>query len=327
MKTELTPDLVRRVRDLIAPHVRRTPLLRSDWLSSLSGGEVYLKCENLQVTGSFKVRGGLAAVALLDPEARSRGVVTASAGNHGLGLAHASSVFGISCKVVVSQTVPKVKEDGIRALGAEVIRAPHVGYDATQAWTLSRLDDLGGTYVSAFEDSAVMAGNGGTTFLEVDEEIDDLEAMVVPCGGGGMVCGVGMMAHDLRPDLQVIGVNTDASPGMWLSRRDGRAHLEVESAPTIAEGIEGGVGELTYDLGRTLIDDMIVVREKALRRSVADVARYERMIVEGAGAAGVAALVEGALHGRKVCVFLTGANIDTELLYSLLRETFSEPGS
>ncbi len=327
MNTELTPDLVRRVRDLIDLHVRRTPLLRSEWLSSLSGGEVHLKCENLQITGSFKVRGGLASIALLDPEQRSRGVVTASAGNHGLGLAYASSVFGVSCKVVVSQTVPKVKEEGIRAFGAEVIRAPHDGYDATQAWTLSRLDDLGGMYISPFETPVVMAGNGGTTFLEVDEEIDDLEAMVVPCGGGGMICGIGMMAHNLHPGLEVIGVNTDASPGMWLSRRDGRAHLAVESAPTIAEGIEGGVGESTYDLGKTLIDEVIVVREETLRRSVADVARYERMIVEGAGAAGVAALVEGALRGRKVCVVLTGSNIDPDLLFRLLRETSSEPGS
>ena len=180
MNAELTSDLVRRVRDLIDPHVRHTPLLRSEWLSSLSGGDVYLKCENLQTTGSFKVRGGLAAVALLDPESRARGVVTASAGNHGMGLAYAASVFGISCKVVISQAVPKVKEKGIRALGAEVIRAPHDGYDATQAWTLSRLEELGGIYVSPFEGTVVMAGNGGTTFLEVDEEIEDLEAMVVP---------------------------------------------------------------------------------------------------------------------------------------------------
>jgi threonine dehydratase len=172
-----------------------------------------------------------------------------------------------------------------------------------------------------------MAGNGVTTFLEVVEEIDDLEAVVVPCGGGGMVCGIGLMARSLRPGLEVVGVNTDASPGMWLSRRDGHAHLAVESAPTIAEGIEGGVSELTYDLGRTLIDEVIVVREETLRRSVADIARYERMIVEGAAAAGVAALVEGALRGRKVCVVLTGSNIDPDLLFRLLKEMSPDPGS
>jgi len=321
---ELTPDLVARVGEVVSRHARRTPFLPSDWLSRATGRRVFLKCECLQTTGSFKVRGALAALDLLSPEGRARGVVTASAGNHGLGLAYAARVFGAPCTVVVPRDTPRVKVEGIRSLGARVLRAPHPGFDETQAWTLAHPPEPDAIFVSAFEDAGVMAGNGGTVYADIAEENAGLDALVVPCGGGGMANGLGVMARAAGPGApQIIGVNTDASPGMWLSRRDGRAHLAVAGAPTIAEGIEGGVGELTYRLGLRLIDDVAVVPEAALRRAVVDVLCRERLVIEGAAAAGVAAVLAGLVPGERLGVILTGSNIDPDRLAGLMEESRS----
>ncbi len=309
------------IRETVSRHLRRTPLLRSEWLSGLAGAEVHLKCENLQVTGSFKVRGALAAVSLLAEDERTEGVVACSAGNHGLGLAFAAKVFGIPCTVVVPRSAPAVKADGIAALGAKVIRSPHDGYDATHAWTVDRLGELGGRFVSPFDDPAIMAGNGGTLMLEVLEDLPDVDLMVIPCGGGGCSIGAAAAARGRGARPRIVAVNTDASPGMWLSRRDGKARLEVDSAPTIAEGLEGGVSENSFRLANEYVDDVVLAREDTVRRAVSDLFARERMVVEGSGAAGVAALLDGAVplgEARRVCIVLTGSNIDRSLFLSLV---------
>jgi threonine dehydratase len=292
--------------------------LRSEWLSQLAGSEVYLKCENLQLTGSFKVRGAIAALSLLDEDQRSAGVVASSAGNHGLGLAFAARVFDVPCTIVVPRSIRAAKEEGIQALGARIVMSPHDGYDHTQAWTLDRLGELGGIFISPFEHPAVIAGNGGTTMLEIVEDAPPFDAAVIPCGGGGCAIGAGIVAEARSPATRIIGVNTDASPGLWLSRRDGRPHLTVDSEPTIAEGLEGGVSELTFELSKRYIDDVVMAREETIRCAVLEVGRREHMIVEGSGAAAVAALLDHRLPttGRS-CLFLTGANIDWTLLTSL----------
>jgi threonine dehydratase len=244
-------------------------------------------------------------------------VVTASAGNHGLGLAFAARAYGLRCRVVIPAGAPRVKEAGIRALGAEVLRSPHDGYDATAAWAL---DHTGGArFVSPFEDAAVMAGNGGTLYAEIEEELPDLDAVVAPCGGGGLVNGIAVLARSRESGPRVIGVNTEASPGMWLSFRDGRAHLRVDSAPTIAEGIEGGVGEMTFRLARRLVERIVLVPEAALGPVVAEIARSDHMVVEGSAAAAVVAVLAGCVPaGSRVSVVLTGSNIDTDRLRALL---------
>jgi len=303
-------------------------MLRSEWLSQATGKDVYLKCENLQITGSFKVRGGLAAVAMLATPNRSDGVVACSAGNHGLGLAYAASLHGIACTIVVPQSVPAVKERGILALSARVIKAPFDGYDRTHAWTLQRLDELGGTFVSPFDDPVIVAANGGTTMMEILEDVPSLDTVVIPCGGGGCAIGAGVVARQLSPNTRVVGVNTDASPGMWLSRRDGRAHLHVDSQPTIADGIEGGVSERSFQSGRKYIDDVVAVSERTIRRAVSEIVYHEHVVVEGAGASGVAAVLDGVagpVDGGPICIVLTGGNIDVSLLSSLLREYAANP--
>jgi threonine dehydratase len=290
---EVTLDAVRRAAAAV----------RSEWLSGLRGGEVLLKCEHEQETGSFKVRGAVAKLASAKPDR----VVAASAGNHGLGLAWAARDAGIPCTVFVPRTVAQVKADRIEALGARLVRAPFDTYDPTQDYAMAR---------PPFDDPDVIAGNGGTTGLEIFEETQ-VDAVVAPCGGGGLTIGLGVAAPE---STKIIGVNSEASPGMWLSRRDGRAHLVVDSQPTIAEGIEGGVAESTYRLGLEFIDDVVTVPESAIRRAVAETYRREGMTIEGSAAAAVAAVVEGRVPGncRRIAVVLTGSNIDPSRLEKLL---------
>jgi threonine dehydratase len=311
-------SLVEAVREAVSRHVRRTPLVRSDWLSAATGREVFLKCENLQVTGSFKVRGALAALARLSSAERRQGVVASSAGNHGLGLAMAAAVHGVRATIVLPRSAPQVKAEGIAALGARTVRSPHDGYDDTEAWTLENLGRLGGVFISPFEHPAVIAGNGGTTALEIFEDEPALDALVVPCGGGGCVVGAGIVARRLSPATRIFAVNSEASPGMWLSWRDGRPHRRVESRPTIAEGIEGGVGEDSYALSRRYVDEVRLVTEAGIRQAVVECLLRERLLVEGSGAAGVAALLEGRWEGRRIGVVLTGSNIDRGRLRELL---------
>jgi len=311
--------LVERVREAVAAHTRRTPVLRSEWLSRVTGADVYLKCENLQITGSFKVRGALAAISVLTREERAAGVVTASAGNHGLGLARAAALAGIPCTVVLPQGAPRVKEEGIRAEGAKVVHAPHKGYDATEAWAREQLDTLGGVFVSAFDDPPVMAGNGGTTMLEVQEELPGLDLLVAPCGGGGFLAGAGTVVCARLPRARVVGVNSEASPGMYLSRKEGAPRLRLESRPTLAEGLEGGVGERAFRIGVSVVDEVVLVCEEAIADAMVELLRRERMVVEGSGAVGVAALLSGRVEATgTVCVVLTGSNVDGERLAGLL---------
>jgi threonine dehydratase len=316
MAYDVSFDAARRAAAIVKTKLKRTKLVRSKWLSELRGGEVLLKCENEQETGSFKVRGALAK---LSANRRDR-VAAASAGNHGLGLAWAAREAGVACTIFVPRTVPKVKADRIEALGATLVRAPFDTYDPTQEYAKSRLD--GALWVSPYDDPDVIAGNGGSTALEIIEDAaGQIDAIVVPCGGGGLAIGAGVVARRVAAVTKIIGVNSKASPGMWLSRRDGRAHLSVDSKPTVAEGIEGGVSESTYRLGLKYIDDVLAVPETAIEKAVAGTKRREGMAIEGSAAAAVAVIVEGLLPHKynRVVVVITGGNIDPERLENLLR--------
>jgi threonine dehydratase len=316
---DLDLDLVERVRPAVSRFARRTPLLESRWLSALTGARILLKCENLQITGSFKLRGAAAALAELPGAARREGVVAASAGNHGLGLAFAAAGTETPCTVVVPAGAPRVKVEGMEALGASVVHSPFDGYDDTEAWVLERAVSWGRSFISAYDHPAVAAGNGGSLLLEILEEAPEPDLVIVPCGGGGLCAGAGVVAASRSPRTRVIGVNGDASPGMWLSRRDDRAHLRVESRPTIAEGLAGGVSERSFSWSRRWVHDVKVVKEATLHRVVGEILRREHLVIEGSAAAGPALLLEGTPVQGTVVVVLTGGNIDAERLAMLAR--------
>lgn len=319
----LNLKFVEHVRAYVTGLALRTPVVPSEWLSAAYGAQVTLKCENLQHTGSFKVRGPLARFPWLTKEERMMGVLCASAGNHGKGLAWAAKHYGVHCTVCVPKTIPENKEKAIRKFGASVIKTPFASYDETEKYGIEQAKKTGRVWVSPYDDDHIQAGNGGTTALEIFEDLQKKpDAIVVPVGGGGLAIGMGVVAREVSPKTKIIGVNTDASPGHWLSRKEQKAQLSIASKPTIAEGLEGGISERAYERGLKYIDDMVVVKESHLRKTVAEMLRRHRVAIEGSAAVGPSAILEKLIPPgfKRVCVVITGSNIDTQRFKDIIND-------
>ncbi|MBV8878537.1 MAG: threonine/serine dehydratase [Planctomycetaceae bacterium] len=317
--------LVEHVRAYVTGLALRTPVVPSDWLGEAYGGQVWLKCENLQLTGSFKVRGPLARFPWLTKEERMMGVLCASGGNHGKGLAWAAKHYGVHCTVCVPKTIAEAKEKAIRKFGAHVVKTPFSTYDENERYAMELAKKTGRVWVSSDDDDHIQAGNGGTTALEIFEDLRKKpDAIVVPVGGGALGIGMGVVAREISPRTKIIGVNTDASPGMYLSRKEQKAQRTIESKPTIADGLEGGISERAYERSLKYIDEMVVVKESHLKKTVAEMLRRHRVAIEGAAAVGPAAVLEGLLPKglRRICIVITGSNIETprfkEIIYTHL---------
>ena len=316
--------LVENVREFVSGMAVRTPCLPSEWLAGLYGANVWMKCENLQHTGSFKIRGALARLPFLSKDERLCGVLCASAGNHGKGLAWASKHYGIRCTVCVPKTLPLNKEQAIKRYGAQLIKTEFDNYDETQAYAIELAQKTGRVWISPFDDPYIQAGTGGTTMLEILEDIPKADAILVPVGGGGLAVGAGIVAKAKASRAKIFGVNTDASPAMWLSRKEKKAQVRVQSKPTIAEGVEGGVSENTYTLGLDAIEDMLLVKEGHLKKAVAEMLRRHRMAIEGSASLVVAALMDGLLPKgfKRVVVVLSGSNIDATRIKDIVNDQF-----
>jgi threonine dehydratase len=302
----------------IAPHIVETPLAHSGWLSDLCGSEVYLKLENRQTTGSFKLRGALNAVTSMSAAQRAAGVVTASAGNHGAGVAHACSIFDTRAIIFVPASAPASKRERIAASGAD-LRMVAGGYDEAHEQALDFATATGGTYLHAFSDPQVVAGQG-TVALEVLAALPAVATLLVPVGGGGLIGGIGGAVRALAPGVQVIGVQTPETSAMHDSLMAGRL-VAAPTAPTICDGLAGDIDEQSFRVGREVIDRMILVNDEEVRRAIPLLHRRESITAEGSGAVGVAALLNSAA-GRlagPVVVVITGGNIDPPDLEKLLR--------
>jgi threonine dehydratase len=294
-------------------------------LSRLTGGSVHLKVECWQRTGSFKVRGALNKLSTLPPEVRAKGVVTASAGNHGLGVAHGGQIFGISPVVVfVPVGAPTSKVERLTGYACEV-RHAGADYDTAHALADAYAQERGSVYISAYDDPTVIAGQA-TAVLELMEALPDVDALLVPVGGGGMIAGAAIVAKAVNPAVRIIGVQPEASPAAQLSLRDGYPYETYQAAPTICDGLAGGFGRIPFEMAADLIDDVLVVPEEAVRQSVGWLVNHEQMVVEGAGAIAIAPLLTGQLDtaDRTVAAILTGRNLDSSLLVDILSE-YVEP--
>jgi len=309
--TDVSLADVRAAAARVGPFVVRTPLERSTQLSELCGIDVWLKFECFQLTGSFKLRGALNALQLLE---HPRHVVTASAGNHGLGVARAAAILGVSATVAVPHTASQVKVEALRESGAELIQVGET-YDDAEVAAIRLARTRGLPFISAYNDPAVVAG-GGTVALEIFQDLPEVRTLLVPAGGGGLISGVGVAAHGLTPDIGVYGVQSEASPALHAALNHGRL-VPVEVRPSLADGLAGNVeaGSITFDLIRQHARQVELVSEAAIAEAMRWLLIHERVVVEGSGAVGVAALLERRVHpAGPVAVVLTGRNVARAVL-------------
>lgn len=315
---------VHAARERIATWIWRTPLVASAWLSEIAGRPVLLKAETRQETGSFKARGALNFLLQLPPEARERGVITASAGNHGLALAWAASRLGIPATIVLPLDAVEVKVERTRAWRPRLVREGH-GYDEAHAFAEEMAAETGALYAPAFNHAAVIAGQG-TVALEILDERPDVSCIVVPVGGGGLVSGVALAVSEHRPRPFVLGVQSDRTAALHDALRAGRL-VPVETPPTLADGLAGETCQTALDLCRALGVPVELVPEEALLPAIGETLVREHLAIEGSAAVAVAAVMEGLLPpgDRPVVLILSGGNVDpavlTEAVAALGRDT------
>ncbi|MBE3551018.1 MAG: Threonine dehydratase [Brockia lithotrophica] len=324
----VTPQDVFAARARLAGVVHRTPFKSSRTLSERFGASVYLKLENLQRTGSYKIRGAYNKLAtLLEPQ-RARGVIAASAGNHAQGVAWSARTFGVPCIIVMPETAPLAKIQATESYGARVVLHGK-GYDDAYEHALRLAEREGYTFVHAFDDPAVIAGQG-TVAVEMWEDVKELDLVLVPVGGGGLISGIAVALKFLRPDVRVVGVQAQGAPALALSFRAGR-RIVLSDVHTIADGIAvRAPGEITFPLIRALVDDFVVVREADIVRAISFALEREKLLLEGAGAVTLAALLAAAdaldVRGKAVGLVLSGGNIDLSRLSTLLARAAQDEG-
>jgi threonine dehydratase len=321
-KLAISLEDVLAARQVVQRHAWRTPLVPSTALSQTASCRTYLKMECWQHTGSFKLRGALHKLSVLTPDEWQRGIVTASAGNHGLGVAYACQALGLPpATIFVPESAPRAKLERLQAFNCQIRRAG-ADYDATHSIAETHAEALGAVYVSAYDDPIVIAAQGTVT-LEVMEDLPDADLLLVPVGGGGLIAGAALVAKAINPAVRVVGVQPEASPAAYLSLREGRPYETYPAGPTICDGLAGGFGRVPFETAGGLIDEILVVPEADVRRSVAWLAAREQVIVEGSGAIAIAPLLNGQLmaEGQQVAAVLTGRNIDATLLQQILAQT------
>jgi threonine dehydratase len=309
---------IQDARKAVVSFVRCTPLVRSQFLSELCSGDVWLKLENLQVTNSFKPRGVFNRLLHLSAKERN-GIVTASAGNHGQAVAYAAQKLGVSARIVVPETTPKIKIDGIRKYGADLVLFGGT-YDAAEQKAKELALKDGCVYISPYNDELTIAGHGAVG-LEIIEALPNVDAVIVPVGGGGLISGVSIAVKNVKPGVRVIGVQSEASPVMYKSLRAGRI-VDARMKETIAEGLAGGIEKDTgtFRIIQEYVDELLLVREETIRRAVYLLWAQEKQVAEGSGAAAIASMIENKskFAGETVVAVVTGGNIDAELFQSIV---------
>ena len=317
MFKDLRPADVIAAAHRLRPIVTRTRLVASPALSERVGGPVWLKLENEQLTGSFKVRGAYNALALLPPQARTQGVVASSAGNHGLGVAFAARALGIPATIFVPSTAPQVKRDGIARYGATLDTSqPH--YDAAMDAAKAFAAEHGATFINPCLGDDLLAGQG-TVGVEILEDLPDVGTIILPVGGGGLLGGTGSIVRRVSSETAILGAQAERTAAMARALAAGQL-VEIAVEPTLADGLAGQIDEEALDIGRHALDGITTVAEDAIADAIVWLAREHDVRAEGSGAVGVAALLEGSLAPSRfpVAVVVSGGNIDAATLERLV---------
>lgn len=309
---------IQEARIRIADIIEKTPLDFSQTLSTLSQNQIYLKLENLQRTGSFKIRGAFNKMSTLTHEEKARGVIAASAGNHAQGVAYAAKWMGVPCTIVMPTVASLSKVEATRKYGAQIVLHGQ-DYDEAFAKAQSIKEATGATYIHAFDDEMIIAGQG-TIGIEVLEQLPDLEAIVVPMGGGGLISGIAIAAKTLKPDIRIIGVEAKGAAGFKNSLAANRIE-ELTHVATIADGIAvKRPGILTFDAVKTYVDDVVLVDDEEIARAMVVLIERSKVVSEGSSAAGIAAAITKKLpfENKKTAIILSGGNVDVLLLSRII---------
>jgi len=326
------PSLSIRLADVLAARERLrdaiyySPCPHSIMLSALTGQQVYLKMENLQMTGSFKERGSLNRIAMLTPQQSARGVIAASAGNHAQGVAYHATKRRIRAVIVMPLTTPLVKVTATRDFGAEVVLYG-ANYDEAFVEAMRLCDEQQLTFIHPFDDAAVMAGQG-TVGLELLEQVPRLEAVAVPIGGGGLISGIACAIKESRPQVRIVGVQTARLPSMAAAVEAHRP-VTIDPATTIADGIAvRRAGDLTLPIVERYVDEIVTVSEDEIASAILTLLEREKTLAEGAGATALAALLQHrtSLHGAHTAVLIGGGNIDVTLLSRIIERGMVQDG-
>ena len=317
---------VEEARHRIKEQIYLSPFPRSETISQLAGNRVFFKLENLQLTGSFKERGALNRLLTLSPEESKRGVIAASAGNHGMALAYHSRRLNIASTIVMPISAPLIKVTRVRQYGAESVL--HGGdYDGAYAEAIRQSREKGLVFISAFDDPWIVAGQG-TIGLELYEQNPDLDAVLVPVGGGGLIAGIALALKTLLPKIRVIGVQAEALPSMKIALDQG-APVQLPAATTIADGIAvRAVGATPFELVKNYVDEIVTVSEAEIANAVLMLLEIEKTVAEGAAAVPLAALLNKkvALAGKNVGLIVSGGNIDMNLISRIIETGLIQDG-
>ena len=323
-----TVDLesIRKAAERIQPSIYETPFVHSETLSSMSGNRIFLKLENLQMTGSFKERGALNRILTLGEEQKRRGVITASAGNHGQAVSWHATRRGIPAEVWMPVHTPLIKVSATRSHGAKVV-LHGAGYDDAAEGARARCAETGGTFLHPFDDPAVIAGQG-TIGLELLRQQPDLDAVYVPVGGGGLIGGLACAVKEQRRGVEVVGVQTSRLPSMKAALSNG-APVVVESGGTLADGIAvRRAGDFTLPLVTLYVDRMVTVEEEEIAAAILILLEREKTLAEGAGAVGLAAVLGAAERGRgrNIGIVISGGNLDVTMLSRIIERGLLRDG-
>lgn len=321
MQTLVTLDMIREARDALSGVAEKTPIVTSTRL----GKNLYIKSENLQKTGSFKIRGAFNKIRMLSPEEAERGVIACSAGNHAQGVALSATRLGIKSVICMPEGAPILKVEATRGYGAEVVLVPGIYDDAArEAERLSR--EEGYTFAHPFNDPYVIAGQG-TIGLEILEQVPEVEQIIVPIGGGGLISGVAVAVKSMRPNVKIIGVQASTVPSMFVSQRNGEI-TTVKDGPTIADGIHVLTpGDLTFRLVQEYVDEIVTVSEDEIAAAIVALLEGPKTVAEGAGATSVAAYLFNKIDtSLNTVALVSGGNVDITTLSRIITKGLQKTG-
>ncbi|MCU5489206.1 bifunctional threonine ammonia-lyase/L-serine ammonia-lyase TdcB [Bacillus cereus] len=327
MSNEILPlniGNIKKAQKILDGNARKTPLVKSFYLTSKTGGEIYLKLENMQLTGSFKFRGAFNKISQLTNEEKERGVIACSAGNHAQGVALSSHLLKIKSKIVMPTSAPQAKVDATRGYGSEVILYGDT-FDDAKAKCEEIIKETGETYLHPYDDVEVMAGQG-TIGLDILDDMWDVDTVIVPIGGGGIISGIAVALKSFNPCINIIGVQAENVHGMKASYDAGEI-VSHYKAPTIADGCAVKIpGNLTFEIVKNLVDEIVTVTEEELEVAMKDLLQRGKAVVEGAGALATAALLAGKVDkyvkGKKVVAVISGGNVDLKRISSVCEHFF-----